>query len=117
MIASVVGYAMPAATPPNTRAAASTPTLGAHAARRLAGIDSTTPSSSIILRPYRSPNAPRYSTDAASPNENPTATRFSCVCDASNANPMSGRATFATARFRLATAATKINATRTMPRS
>src|SRR4029079_15448278 len=48
---------------------------------------------------------PRYKTDAASPSEYATATRLSCVCDASNALPMSGSATFATDRLRLATAA------------
>ena len=41
-----------------------------------AGIDKAMPSTSISLRPYRSPMAPRYRTDAASPSEYPTATRF-----------------------------------------
>src|SRR5215218_10478633 len=39
--------------------------------------------------------------------------RLSVVWDESNALPMSGSATLATARFRLATAATRISATRT----
>jgi hypothetical protein len=67
--ASVVGYAMPAESPPSTRAAKSTPSEGAYAASRQAGTDSTMPSSSISLRPYRSPTAPRYTTDAARPSE------------------------------------------------
>ncbi|BCJ40060.1 hypothetical protein GCM10010168_29180 [Actinoplanes ianthinogenes] len=37
------------------------------------------------------------------------------VCDESNARPIEGRATFATDRFRLATAATTINAVSTRP--
>ena len=41
--------------------------------------------------------------------------RSSVVCEESNARPMSGRATFATARFRFATAATRINAASTSP--
>ena len=51
MSASVVGKAMPAESPPRTRAAASTPSVGAYAASRHAGIDSSTPPISIILRP------------------------------------------------------------------
>ena len=57
--ASVVGNAMPAAMPPNTRAIASTVSLGANAASSEAGIASTVPSTSISLRPCRSPTAPR----------------------------------------------------------
>src|SRR5512138_316192 len=41
--------------------------------------------------------------------------RLSAVCDESKACPMSGNATFATARLRLATAATRINAVSTSP--
>ena len=37
------------------------------------------------------------------------------VCDESNASPMDGSATFATDRFRFATAATRISAIRTRP--
>ena len=77
--ARVVGYAMPAETPPTIRAddedldrSARTPPA------RQAGIDSPMPSSSIILRPYRSPSAPSHRTDAARPSEYPTATRSSC---------------------------------------
>ena len=51
MSASVVGKAMPAESPPRTRAAASTSSVGAYAASRHAGIDSSTPPISIILRP------------------------------------------------------------------
>jgi hypothetical protein len=40
---------------------------------------------------------------------------LSAVCDESNAIPMSGSATLATARFRFATAATRMRATRTSP--
>ena len=43
--------------------------LEAVAARIDAGIASSVPSTSISLRPYRSPSAPRYSTDAARPSE------------------------------------------------
>jgi hypothetical protein len=49
--ARVVGYAMPAESPPSRRAASSTPIDGASAASRLAGIESPMPSSSISLRP------------------------------------------------------------------
>ena len=49
--ASVVGKAMPAESPPSTRAAKSTSSLGAQAARRHAGIDSAMPRISISLRP------------------------------------------------------------------
>ena len=49
--ASVVGYAIPAATPPNTRAANSTSIDGAKAASRHAGIANPVPSNSIRLRP------------------------------------------------------------------
>ncbi len=49
--ASVVGNAIPADRPPTTRAANSTPMLGASAASSDAGIDSPIPSSSISLRP------------------------------------------------------------------
>src|SRR5262245_49585459 len=41
--------------------------------------------------------------------------RSRVVCDESNALPMSGRATLATARLRLATAATRISETNTDP--
>src|SRR3954470_21272961 len=67
--ASVVGYAIPADRPPMTRATNSTPSVGANAASRHAGTDSARPRSSISLRPYRSPSAPRYRTEAASPSE------------------------------------------------
>ena len=49
--ASVVGYAMPAESPPRMRAPISTSTDGAHAAIRQAGTERTTPMTSIILRP------------------------------------------------------------------
>ncbi len=49
--ASVVGNAMPAASPPSTRAANSTSTDGASAASSPAGIDSPMPSSTISFRP------------------------------------------------------------------
>ena len=49
------------------------------------------------------------------PSEYPTATRSSAVCDESKAFPMSGSATLATARFRLATAATRIREMSTSP--
>jgi hypothetical protein len=57
--ASVVGKAIPAESPPTSRATMSTPSEGANAASRQAGIDSSTPRTSSILRPYRSPIAPR----------------------------------------------------------
>ena len=60
---------MPAATPPSNRAAISVWMFGAHAARRQAGTEISTPRRSISLRPYRSPSAPRYSTDMARPSE------------------------------------------------
>jgi hypothetical protein len=69
MRASVVGNAMPAARPPSTLATNSTTSVGAQAARRLAGIASMVPTTSIILRPCRSPTAPRYKTEAARPSE------------------------------------------------
>ena len=50
---------MPADSPPITRAMNSTMSVGANAASRHAGTDSAIPSSSISLRPYRSPSAPR----------------------------------------------------------
>ena len=59
MSASVVGNAMPAESPPNTRARNRTSTLGAYAASRHAGMESEMPRMSIILRPCRSPSAPR----------------------------------------------------------
>jgi hypothetical protein len=49
--ARVVGKAMPAATPPITRAAKRTPIEGAKPASSEAGIEMPMPSSSIILRP------------------------------------------------------------------
>lgn len=57
--ARVVGKAMPAATPPSSRATINTSTVGAVEAMTDAGTDSAIPSTSIILRPYRSPSAPR----------------------------------------------------------
>jgi hypothetical protein len=42
---------MPADSPPSTRARASTPTDGAHAATMEIGTDSTTPRTSMSLRP------------------------------------------------------------------
>jgi len=60
---------MPADNPPTIRATTRTPTDGAKAAVRHAGIDRTTPRINIILRPYRSPRAPSHNTDAASPSE------------------------------------------------
>ena len=49
--ASVVGNAIPADTPPSSRASTSTSTEGAHAAIRQAGTESTTPRMSMSLRP------------------------------------------------------------------
>ena len=49
--ASVVGKAIPAATPPSRRATKRTPIEGASPASSEAGIESPIPSSSIILRP------------------------------------------------------------------
>jgi hypothetical protein len=43
--------------------------FGAQAARQSAGTVTTMPTMSRSLRPYRSPTAPKYSTDAASPSE------------------------------------------------
>ena len=57
--ARVVGYAMPAASPPQTRAANRTSSDGAYAASSEAGIASAVPRTSMSLRPYRSPSAPR----------------------------------------------------------
>src|SRR6185295_15032666 len=51
MSASVVGYAMPADTPPRMRARTRTLSVGAYAASRLAGIDRAMPRTSISLRP------------------------------------------------------------------
>ena len=51
MRASVVGYAIPAESPPSTRARKSTSSEGAHAASRHAGMDRAMPSTSISLRP------------------------------------------------------------------
>src|SRR5262249_17371886 len=45
----------------------------------------------------------------------PTATRSSAVREASKAMPIEGKATLATAKFRLATAAARISAARTSP--
>ena len=49
--ASVVGYAIPAARPPNTRAAKSTVSDGANAANSEAGMARPVPSTSMSLRP------------------------------------------------------------------
>jgi len=57
--ASVVGNAIPAANPPRRRANIGISIRGANAARRQAGIEIPIPRRSIILRPYRSPRAPR----------------------------------------------------------
>ncbi len=57
--ASVVGNAMPAARPPRTRATNSTSTDGAKPASSEAGIVSAIPSTTMRLRPWRSPSAPR----------------------------------------------------------
>jgi hypothetical protein len=51
----------------------------------------------------------------ARPSEYPTAIRSSIVCDESKCRPMSGSATLATERFRLATPATRISAASTIP--
>ena len=51
MSASVVGYAMPAETPPRMRAAMRTCSFGAQAAMRHAGTESETPRISMSLRP------------------------------------------------------------------
>src|SRR5215469_10640228 len=53
--ARVVGYAIPADSPPTIRAAIRTPADGANAASRQAGIDNAMPPASRSLRPYRSP--------------------------------------------------------------
>ena len=60
---------MPAASPPSTRAANSTPDDGAKPASRHAGIVSDMPRTIISLRPYRSPSAPNQRTEAARPSE------------------------------------------------
>jgi hypothetical protein len=57
--ASVVGNAIPAARPPSTRAPNSTSTDGASPAISDAGIVTAMPSTTISLRPWRSPSAPR----------------------------------------------------------
>src|SRR6516162_5445460 len=49
--ARVVGYAIPADSPPTSRAAIRTPTDGAKAASRQAGTDNTMPPASRSLRP------------------------------------------------------------------
>src|SRR3954447_18590229 len=67
--ASVVGYAMPAASPPTTRAPNNTPDDGAKPATSEAGTHRLIPRTIISLRPYRSPSAPNQRTDAASPSE------------------------------------------------
>ena len=51
------------------RAMASTGNDGAQAAAIDAGTARAVPSSSIALRPCRSPSAPSHSTDAARPSE------------------------------------------------
>ena len=51
IIASVVGYAMPAERPPRSRAPIRTSMLGANAASRQAGTDNATPVRSISFRP------------------------------------------------------------------
>ena len=51
MSASVVGNAIPAARPPPNLAMNNTMSVGAHAARRLIGIASAVPITSIALRP------------------------------------------------------------------
>ena len=57
--ASVVGYAMPAASPPRSRATNRIVSVGAYAASRLAGIASAVPTINMSFRPCRSPSAPR----------------------------------------------------------
>ena len=57
--ARVVGYAMPAASPPKMRATIRTYSFGAQAARQSAGIVSSIPRTRSSLRPYRSPTAPK----------------------------------------------------------
>jgi hypothetical protein len=49
--ASVVGYAIPADTPPRMRAITKIVSLGEYAARRQVGTESIAPRISIILRP------------------------------------------------------------------
>jgi hypothetical protein len=67
--ARVVGKAMPAASPPPTRATNRMTSLGAYAASKLKGTASAVPRRSMSLRPYRSPSAPSHRTEAASPRE------------------------------------------------
>ena len=100
---------MPAARPPTTRAPNRMVSVGANAATSEAGIVMSMPRTIISLRPYRSPSAPNQSTDAARPSEYPTAMRSSVVWDESNDAPIDGRATLATDRLRLATAATRMS--------
>src|SRR3954467_12586688 len=73
MSASVVGYAIPADSPPSTRAPKSTTSLGANAASKHAGTDSARPSSSMSLPPSRPRSAPGYTPGAAGRSEYPTA--------------------------------------------
>ena len=67
--AKVVGYAIPAAKPPMIRAPIRISTVGAKPATTDAGMASSVPMMSIILRPWRSPTAPNHNTDAAKPKE------------------------------------------------
>src|SRR5580765_5348910 len=113
--ASVVGYAIPAASPPPTRAMNNTVSDGAYAASNDIGIANDVPRMSNSFRPYRSPSAPNQRTEHARPSEYPTAIRSSVVWLESKCFPIDGNATFATERFRFATAAPRINAANTRP--
>src|SRR5436305_7445318 len=104
---------MPAAKPPASRATTSTESVQARAASSDAGMARVVPQTSILLRPYRSPITPSHSIEDARPSEYPTAIRSSVVCPESKCWPIDGRATFATGRLRLATAATRIRVTST----
>ena len=115
MMDSVVGYNIPAATPPAKRAPISTVAFGAHAATIDVGIDSAAPRMRARLRPCRSASAPRYSTEDANPKVNATATRFSCAWVVSSAAPMLGRSTFAMLRLMLVTMAPRISTPRICP--
>ena len=115
MSARVVGNAMPAATPVKMRPATSTSVVGAQALMALAGTVSARPSSSMRRRPCRSPMAPRYSTDIASPSVQPSAISVRPVCDVPRLPLMSGSATLATDRLMLLTSAPRMSAASTIP--
>ena len=115
MRASVVGNAIPAARPPPSRATKSSSSDGAYAAKQRHGNRKPGPQDEQQLAPVAVADRTQVEHRCGEPQRVADRDQVESVCPASNALPMSGSATLATARFRLATAATRMSEIRTSP--